>query len=133
MKTKRPNILIATSLLLVLSALFVCGILLLSISDGTDPGLAITISVGVLVDVLDLVAATGVFVVKRWGMWLTVVASVFALVFAIGGAVLTDPSLTKVLCIVLTALTVLVIVLVMLPSARQAYVTPFVLTGEKAN
>ena len=133
MRTKRPNILIITSLLLVLSALFLCGILLLAISGADDPGLAITVSVGVLVGVLDLVAATGVFVVKRWGMWLAVVASVFALVFAIGGAVLTDPSLTKVLCIVLTALTVLVIVLAILPSARQAYMTPSVLTGEKAN
>lgn len=133
MKTKRPKILITTGFLLILSTLFLWGIVLLAIRGGDDPGLAITVSVGVLVGVLDLVVATGVFVVKRWGTWLAVVASVVALVFAIGGAMLTDPSLTKVLCIVLTALTVLVIVLAILPSARQAYMTPSVLTGEKAN
>ena len=130
MLMKRSNILIIISLLLLLSALFLWGIVLLAIRDGYDPGLAITVSGGMFAGVLNLIAAIGVFVVKRWGMWLTFVASVFTLVFAIGGALITDPSLTKVLCIVLTALTVLVIVLTVLPSARQAYEIHPALAGE---
>jgi peptidoglycan/LPS O-acetylase OafA/YrhL len=123
MKTKRPKILITTSFLLILSTLLIWGIVLLVISDGGDPGWVITVSVGVILGVLSLVVAAGVFVVKRWGMWLAVVVSVFGIVFAIGGVVLSDPSLKKGLCVVLAALYVLVIVLVVLPSARQSSVT----------
>jgi uncharacterized membrane protein (DUF2068 family) len=132
MKTKHPKILITTGFLLILSALLLWGIVLLAINEG-DPGLAIVVFVGVLLGVLDLVAAAGVFVVKRWGMWLTVVISVCDLFVAISGAVLTDPSLRKVLCIVLMALSVLVIVLTVLPSARQSSGTSSALSGEKTN
>jgi hypothetical protein len=121
MKTKRPNILIITSLLLILSTLLIWGIVLLVLNGGGDPGWVITVSVGVILGVLSLVAAAGVFVVKRWGMWLAVVVSVFGIVFAIGGVVLAD-ALLKGLCVVLAALYVLVFVLVLLPSGRQAYV-----------
>lgn len=132
MKTKRPNILIISGFLLILSALLLWGIVLLAINEG-DPGLASVIFVGVLLGVLDLVAAAGAFVVKRWGMWLTVVVSVCDLFVAISGTVLTDPSLRKVLCIVLMALSVLVIVLTVLPSARQSFGTSSTLSGEKTN
>jgi uncharacterized membrane protein (DUF2068 family) len=121
MKTKRPNILIVTSLLLILSTLLIWGITLVKIREG-DPGLAILVSLGVIFGVLGLVAAAGVFVVKRWGMWLAVVVSAFAIFFAIGGVVLWD-ALLKGLCVVLAALYVLVIVLAVLPSTRQSYVT----------
>ncbi len=120
MKTKRPNILIVTSLLLILSTLLIWGIVLVKIREG-DPGLAILVSLGVILGVLGLVAAAGVFFAKRWGMWLAVFVSVFGgIVFAIGGVVLWD-ALLKGLCLVLIALYVLVIVLVVLPSGRQAY------------
>ena len=118
MKTKRPNILIITSLLLILSTLLIWGIVLVKIREG-DPGLAILVSLGVILGVLGLVAAAGVFFAKRWGMWLAVFVSVFG-ISAIGGVVLWD-ALLKGLCLVLTALYVLVIVLVVLPSGRQAY------------
>jgi|GEM_PF-2316985 hypothetical protein len=119
-KTKRPNILIITSLLLILSTLLSWGIDLVKIREG-DPGLAIVVSLGVIFGVLGLVAAAGVFFVKRWGMWLAVFVSVFG-ISALGGVVLWD-ALLKGLCLMLTALYVLVIVLVVLPSVRQAYAT----------
>ena len=120
MRTKRPNILIVTSLLLILSTLLIWGIVLVKIREG-DPGLAILVSLGVILGVLGLVAAAGVFFAKRWGMWLAVFVSVFG-ISAIGGVVLWD-ALLKGLCLVLIALYVLVIVLVVLPSGRQAYAT----------
>jgi uncharacterized membrane protein (DUF2068 family) len=132
MKTKRPKILITTGFLLILSTLLLWGIVLLDRSGGGDPGWAITFSVGVILGVLSLVAAAGVFVVKRWGMWLAVVVSVFAISFAIGGVVLSD-ALLKGLCVVLAALYMLVIVLAVLSSARQSSVARSALTGEKAN
>ncbi len=120
MKTKRPTILIITSLLLILSTLLTWGIDLVKIREG-DPGLAIIVSMGVILGVLGLVAAAGVFFVKRWGMWLAVVVSVVG-ISALGGVVLWG-ALLKGLCLVLTALYVMVIVLVVLPSARQSYAT----------
>ena len=116
MKTKRPNILIITSLLLILSTLLIWGITLVKIREG-DPGLAILVSLGVIFGVLGLVAAAGVFFAKRWGMWLAVVVSVVG-ISALGGVMLWD-ALLKGLCLVLTALYVLV--LLVLPSGRQAY------------
>lgn len=132
MQTKRPTILIITSFLLILSTLLFWGIVLLS-RDGGNSGQSIVRSASVILGVLGLVAASGIFIIKRWGMWLAVVVSVFAISFAIGGVVFSDALLMKGLSAVLTALYVLVIVLAVLPSARQSYVTHSTLTGEKAN
>ncbi len=71
MKTKRPNIPILTSFLLIVSTLLTWGIVLVKINEG-DPGLTILITVGVIAGLLNLVAAAGVFAVKRWGYgWLS--------------------------------------------------------------
>ena len=131
MKTKRPTLLIITSLLLILSALLSWGTVLLKINEG-DPGLAILVTVGVIEGVLSLVAAAGVFAIKRWALWLAVVLSGFGIFTSISGIVLWD-GLPKALCIVGAMLNVLVILLAVLPSARHPYVTRPAVTGEKAN
>ena len=131
MKTERPTILIITSILLILSTLLSWGTVLLKMNEG-DPGLAILVTVGVIEGVLGLVAAAGVFAIKRWGLWLAVVLSIFGIFGAISGVVLWD-ALLKGLCIVGATLNVLVIVLVVLPSTLQSYVARSVATGEKAN
>lgn len=119
MRTKRPTQLIITSFLLILSALLSWGIVLVKINEG-DPGLAILVAVGVLGGALNLVAAAGVFVAKRWGIWLAIVLSVFGIFSSISGFVLWD-ALLKGLCTVGAAMDVLVLVLMLLPSARQVY------------
>lgn len=119
MRTKRPTQLIITSFLLILSALLSWGIVLVKINEG-DPGLAILVTVGVLGGALNLVAAAGVFVVKRWGIWLAIVLSVFGIFSSISGFVLWDAFL-KGLCTVGAAMDILVLVLMLLPSVRQVY------------
>jgi uncharacterized membrane protein (DUF2068 family) len=132
MKTKRPTVLIITSLLLILATLVFWGIVLLP-DDGGDSGSAIVLYASVILGVLGLVAAAGIFIVKRWGMWLAIAVSVFAIAFAIGGVVFSHAPLMKGLCAVLTTLYVLVIVLAVLPLARRSSVIRPALTGEKAN
>ncbi|GHO90930.1 hypothetical protein KSF_009780 [Reticulibacter mediterranei] len=132
MKTQRPTLLIITSFLLILATLLFWGIVLLP-EDGGDSVPAIVLYASVILGVLGLVAAAGVFIVKRWGMWLAVVVSVFAIFFAISGVVFSYAMLMKGLCTVLTALYVVVIVLAVLPSARQSSVARPALTDEKAN
>ncbi len=132
MQTKPSTIRSITSFLLILFTLFFWGIVLLP-NDGDKPGSAIVFSASVILGVLGLVAAAWHLYRQTVGMWLAIVVSVFVLPFALGGVVFSHAWLMKGLCAVLTTLYGLVIVLALLPSARQSFVTRPALTDEKAN
>jgi len=118
MKTKRPAVLIMTIILLILGSLvFWLAVFLPDTSRA--PGPPVVVYASVILGVLGLIAAFGIFTLKRWGMWLTIGVSVFSALFGAGGIVYSSSLLTKGLGILLVALYVLVIVLVpFLPRVR---------------
>jgi len=129
MKTKRPTMLIITGILLILATLLFWGIVLL----GGHAGSSIVTYSSLLLGVLGLAAAAGIFIGQRWGIWLGIAVSILPLVAAIGDAVFSDPLLDRGLGTVLSALYLVVIVLAVLSSVRQASVTRPATTGEKVN
>ena len=134
MKTKLPAVLSIAIILLILTSFLFWVAVFLPV-NGSNPGPPVVVYGSVVLGVLGLVAAFGIFYLKRWGMWLSIGVSIFSAFFGVGGIASSSSPLTKGLCIVLVALYVLIIVLVVLPSARQAYVEdpPSAVTGEKAN
>jgi hypothetical protein len=120
MKTKHPAVLNIAIILLILASLLFWETVFFRV-DGGNPGPPVVVYGSVVLGVLGLVAALGIFSLKRWGMWLAIGVSVFSVLLGVGGIVYSYSPLTKGLCIVLVALYVLIIVLVVLPSARQAY------------
>jgi len=120
LKTKRPAALIIASILLILASL-VFGLTAFLPGADRDPGPPVVLYASVILGVLGLIAASGIFARKRWGRWLSILASVFSAFFAAGGILYSSDAITKGLAALLVALYALVIVLVVLPSARQTY------------
>ena len=122
MKTKCPTVLSIAIILLILASLLFWLTAFLSPDPSRDPGSPVVLYASVVLGVLGLVAAFGIFNLKRWGMWLAIGVSVFGALFGAGGIAYSSSPLTKSLGMVLVALYALVIVLVILPSTRAAYV-----------
>ena len=114
MNTKRPVPLTIASILLALLSL---GSLALPLFGDTPP---LVTSVAIVMGILGLVAAFGLWRLKRWGMMLTIIYSVLQILSGVAG-LLTAPNVIKVLTTVTVVLCIVLIVLVVLPSARKAY------------
>ena len=118
MNTKRPTSLMVALILLALLSL---GNLMFLFVPGTNNIPAAIVYSSVVAGVLGLVAALGLWKVRRWGMILTIIVSAFNILSAAPGLwVAPNPGL-RITAGVYVALSVLIIVLVLLPSARQAY------------
>jgi uncharacterized membrane protein (DUF2068 family) len=117
MKTTRPTVLsIAIILLFLLSLL---NMLANFLPDDNPDAAPLFVEYGIIVlGVLALVAAFGLFKLKRWGMLLAVSVSVLN-AFLWVGAIPADSPLIKGFGVMLVALNTLIIVLVVLPSMRQ--------------
>lgn len=120
MKTKRPAVRSIAIILLILASLLFWLTAFLPSTD-RDPGPPVVLYASVILGVLGLIAASGIFTLKRWGKWLAISVSVPGVLFGAGGILYSSSPLTKGLGLMLVAFYVLVIVLVALPSARQTY------------
>ncbi len=115
MKTSRPAVLTAAALLLVLTSL-------LGLATPLLVGVPLPVVVfSVVVGLVGLVAVYGLWKAKRWGMIVAIIISVLNALSASPG-LLVQPNLPATIGAgVAVALSVLIIVLTILPSARQAY------------
>ena len=115
MTTSRPGVLTAAALLLGLVSLLKVEILF-----GGQP-LPVQV-IAILVGLIGLVAAYGLWQAKRWGMIVALIISVLNLLAA-AASFATQSSLPLAIIMggVMLVISVLVIVLILLPSARQAY------------
>ena len=68
-----------------------------------------------------LVGANGLWMLRKWGIWLTIIVSVLNLVDAAGGVVGAPNSALQVAATLTVVGFVLIIVLVVLPSSRRAF------------
>ena len=99
METKCPTVLSIAIILLILASLLSWLIVFLP-GESNDPGSLVVLYGSVVLGVLGLVAAFGIFNLKRWGMWLAIGVSVFSALFGVGGIANSSSPLTKGLCIV---------------------------------
>jgi uncharacterized membrane protein (DUF2068 family) len=78
---------------------------------------------GIVLGVVGLVAAVGLWMMKTWSFWLTIVVCVLNILLNVSGLVMMLPAGLKALIAVQTIGFVLVIVLVVLPSSRRVLAT----------
>jgi uncharacterized membrane protein (DUF2068 family) len=76
---------------------------------------------GIVLGIVGIVAAVGLWMVKKWGFWLTIVVSVVNILFNVFGLLMVaSPGLLAIIA-VQTIGFVLLIALVVLPTSRHAF------------
>ena len=75
---------------------------------------------GIVLGIVGLVAAVGLWMMKAWSVWLTIVVCVLNILLNVSGLVMELPGGLKALIAVQTIGFVLTLVLVVLPSTRRA-------------
>jgi uncharacterized membrane protein (DUF2068 family) len=118
MKTKRSTPLIIAVALLALLSL---GNLVLPFEPGANNIPALIIYSSVAAGVVGLIAAFGLWKARRWGIIVTIIVSAFNLLSSAPGLVAAPNTGLLVSAWAYVILSALIIVLVLLPSARRAY------------
>ena len=77
---------------------------------------------GIVLGIVGIVAAIGLWMMKRWGLWLTIVVCVINILFNALGLVMAPGAALKAAIAVQTIGFILTIVLVVLPDSRRALV-----------
>ena len=108
----RPQSVTVAALLLVLVSLFNF--------PWAQPPSAIVIYTGFVLGVVGLVVAVGLWMMKAWSFWATIVVCVLNLLAAAPGVFLGPTVGVRVLSAVLEVVALLIIVLVMRPVSRRA-------------
>ncbi len=119
MNTERPQaVTVAAVLLALMSALGVTTAFVPALTSGVP---AVVVYGSAVLGVVGLVAAYGLWRLKRWSVWLAIVVSLLGALSAAPGIAAAPTTLLFVLAAVGTAANVLIIVLAMLPASRRAY------------
>ena len=117
MNTQRPLPVTGAAVLLALLSLLYLIFPLLP-TEGVP---ALVVYSNVVWSVAGLVAAAGLWMLKRWSMWLAIVLCVLAILSASPGLTAPSSALLGVLATVVVAGAALIILLVALPNSRRAY------------
>ena len=111
----RPTSVTVAAVLLALSSL-------LNLVPLPVEGVPAVVVYGALVlGVVGLVAAAGLWVLKRWGVWLAVAVSALNLVSAAPGIFAAPTAALRVAATTGVVVSALIIVLVVLPASRRAF------------
>jgi uncharacterized membrane protein (DUF2068 family) len=91
-----------------------------------DPGAVeatpmFVIYTGIVLGIVGIVAAIGLWILKKWGLWLTIVVSVINILLNTSGLFMAPGAALKAAIAVQTIGFILVIVLVVLPTSRDAF------------
>jgi uncharacterized membrane protein (DUF2068 family) len=76
---------------------------------------------GIVLGIVGIVAAIGLWILKKWGLWLTIVVSVINILLNTSGLFMAPGAALKAAIAVQTIGFILVIVLVVLPTSRDAF------------
>ena len=90
---------------------------------GSEEVPAVVIYGGIVLGIVGLVAAVGLWMLKNWGFWLTIVVSVLNILSAAPGVAFA-PGAVKIFALIGVVVPALIIVLVVLPSSRHALTAP---------
>ncbi len=120
MHSRPQAVAIAAVLLAVLSVINFPGPwwpLLAGMEEGPP---AFVIYSGIVVGIVGLVAAVGLWTLKPWGLWITIVVCVLNLLLGVPGVIWGPTAAVRAAVAVTEVLFALIIVLVLLPSSRRA-------------
>jgi hypothetical protein len=119
MNTKRPPaVTVAAILLALFSVLNLVSILIPAFSNGIP---AVVVYGGAVLGLVGLLAAYGLWSLKRWGVWIAVILSVLNILSAAPGLAFAPTSVLLVSAIVGIVGYALIILLVVLPVSRRTY------------
>ena len=115
----RPPTLTVAAILLVLLSLFDFPWLYRLLFPGVEEPPAFLIYVGYVVGIVGLVVAIGLWMMKEWSYWATIVVCVLNFLSGAPGVVFAPGGALKAVIVAGEVLAVLIIVLVVLPSSRR--------------
>jgi uncharacterized membrane protein (DUF2068 family) len=119
MNTQRPQaVTVAAVLLALFSVLSVISTIIPAFSEGVP---ALVVYGGAVLGVVGLIAAYGLWRLKKWSVWLTIVLSVLNVLSAAPGIAFAPTTVLFVSAIVTVVGFALIIVLVVLPASQRAY------------
>ena len=84
---------------------------------------AVVLYFGIVLGVAGLVASAGLWMLKKWGLWLTIIVNVLGALSAAPGVGAAPNAALQVAAIAAVLISALIIVLVVLPSSRRAFAT----------
>jgi len=90
---------------------------------GSEEVPAVVIYGGIVLGIVGLVAAVGLWMLKKWGLWLSIVVSVLNFLSAAPGVVFGPNATLQAAAAVGVVVPALIIVLLVLPSSRSALIT----------
>jgi hypothetical protein len=115
-RTRPLPVTVAAILMALISLVGLPGPLL----PGSEQVPAVVIYSGIVLGVVGLVAAVGLWMLKKWGSWLTIVVSVLNILSAAPGIAFAPNAPLGVAAAVGVLVPALIVVLVVLPSSRRA-------------
>jgi hypothetical protein len=121
--SRRPQALSVAAILLVLLSLFDFPWPYELLFPGAEEPPAFILYSGYVVGIAGLVAAVGLWMLKPWSYWTTIVVCVLNFLLGAPGVVFAPGAALKVLIALTEVVAVLIIVLVVRPDSRQALTT----------
>ena len=119
MRSRPLTVTVAAIIQALLSLLSLPGPLL----PGSEGVPVVVLYSGIVLGVAGLVASAGLWMLKKWGLWLTIVVNVLGGLSAAPGVGAAPNAALQAAAIVFVLISVLVIALVVLPSSRRALAT----------
>jgi hypothetical protein len=119
----RPLAVTAAAILLVLLSLFDFPWPWMLLFPGTEEPPAFVIYSGIVLGIVGLVVSVGLWMMKTWSLWATIVVCVLNFLLGAPGVVMAPGVALKTAVAVTEIVAVLIIVLVVLPSSRRALAT----------
>lgn len=116
MSTRPVPVTVAAILMALISLVGLPGPLL----PGSEEVPAVVIYGGTVLGVVGLIATVGLWMLKKWGFWLTIVVSVLNLLSAAPGIVAAPNAALQAAALVGVVIPALIIVLVVIPASRRA-------------
>jgi hypothetical protein len=117
MRSRPQTVTVAAALLAVFSLANIISPLLPS--EGVPP--AFVIYLGIVLGIAGLVAAAGLWMLRKWSMWLAIVVSALNILSAAPGIAFAPNASLQVAAIITVVGSALIIVLVVLPTSRRAF------------
>jgi hypothetical protein len=119
----RPLAVTVAALLLVLLSLFDLPFPWLLLFPGVEEPPAFVIYTGIVLGIVGFVVAVGLWLMKAWSLWATIIVCVLNFLLGAPGVVMAPAAAMRVTVLVTEVVTVLIVVLVVLPSSRRALAT----------
>jgi uncharacterized membrane protein (DUF2068 family) len=116
MRSRPSTVTVAAILMALISLVGLPGPLL----PGSEEIPAVVIYGGIVLGLVGLVATVGLWMLKKWGLWLTIVVSVLNLLSAAPGIAFAPNGALQAFAAVGVVIPALIIVLVVIPTSRQA-------------